>query len=297
VAVDWAVAEAERRQLPLTVLYVFDQPNIFPGMVTPVGWVDVAQKAAQEVTAQGVARARTTATTIDIRSETRIDRAAFTLIESSRDAALLVLGTRGHGNVAGTLLGSIAFAVTAHAFCPVVVVRGDRQQLPGPNRPILVAVDGSPGSDAAVRYAVDVASGTKAAVTMLTAYQGSGSQIWAEADLYTEDKGGPSFGTVAEQAAGTVAADAVRTALDLNPLVEVTARVVEGASLQVLISAAADYGLLVMGARGHGGFAGLRLGSISHGAICSAPCPVTVVPSPTKLIETEHALTVSAART
>ena len=68
---------------------------------------------------------------------------AAELVDASHGAQLLVLGTRGHGEVVGTLLGSVAFAVTAHAACPVVVVRGDGSRHPGPEHSVVVGVDGS----------------------------------------------------------------------------------------------------------------------------------------------------------
>jgi len=48
----------------------------------------------------------------------------------------------------------------------------------------------------------------------------------------------------------------------------------------VLLEAARDADMLVVGTRGRGGFAGLVLGSVSHRCAQHAPCPVVVVPSP-----------------
>jgi len=88
-----------------------------------------------------------------------------------------------------------------------------------------------------------------------------------------------------------VQADAVRAVLDaaiehtltLVPGAEAVAisrDVVQGHAAKVLIDAVTPDDLLVVGTRGHGGFAGALIGSVSHHAVAQAPCPVVVVPSP-----------------
>jgi nucleotide-binding universal stress UspA family protein len=66
-------------------------------------------------------------------------------------------------------------------------------------------------------------------------------------------------------------------AAGLDPSVRVTCHVVHRAPAQGLMAAAEGASLLVLGARGRGGFAGLLLGSVSDQLVHHAPCPVTVV--------------------
>lgn len=276
-ALDWAASEAERRQLPLTVLHVLNHLDLTPGVGTPA-WVDLATDAEDAIAAEGIRRARSTAPSIDIQSFTHVDTAAHTLIEHSRDAALLVVGTRGRGETTGALLGSVAFAVSGHAFCPVVIVRGDAGAPVGPSRPVVVGADGSPGADLAVRYAAEVAAGASAPLVIVTAYHSAASQAWAEASVYTlEGEGGPTFGSIAAQAAAKIVAAATELALAAQPGIEVRPVVVEGPIAGMLTAASIGSGLLVVGSRGRGGFAGLILGSVGHSVIHSAPCPVAVV--------------------
>jgi nucleotide-binding universal stress UspA family protein len=276
-ALDWAAAEAERRGLPLTVLHVLNQLNLTPGVGTPT-WTALATDAMDAVASDGVQRARKSAPSIDIRGVTHADPVAFTLIESTRDSALLVVGTRGRGEAAGALLGSVAFAVSGHASCPVVIVRGDADEPVGPGRPVVVGVDGSSGSEVAVRYAAGFAAAASAALIVVAAYRSAGSRAWGEAEVYTlEGEGGPTFGSLAQEHAGETVAAAGALARTAQPGLEVRELVVEGSTAESLVAAAAGCGLLVVGSRGRGGFAGLMLGSVSHRVIHSAPCPVAVV--------------------
>jgi nucleotide-binding universal stress UspA family protein len=74
-----------------------------------------------------------------------------------------------------------------------------------------------------------------------------------------------------------VLAEALGGLGDLYPDVEVVRRLVRGRVRHSLIEASADAGLVVVGARGRGGFAGLLLGSVSQAVLHHAECPVAVV--------------------
>ena len=84
------------------------------------------------------------------------------LAAEAERAQLLVIGDRGLSRVEGLLVGSVAIALAAHAACPVVVVRGDeRDPSDAASLPVLVGVDGSPTSDAAIGFAFEAAAARK----------------------------------------------------------------------------------------------------------------------------------------
>jgi nucleotide-binding universal stress UspA family protein len=83
-----------------------------------------------------------------------------------------------------------------------------------------------------------------------------------------------------QENAEKIAADAVSSTLNPASDVPVRARVTEGRAAQVLLDASAGASLLVVGSRGHGGFAEALLGSVSQHCVQHAPCPVVVVRGP-----------------
>lgn len=83
-----------------------------------------------------------------------------------RGAARLVVGNRGHGGFADLLLGSTSVAVSAHAHCAVVVVRGNVVA----EAPVVAGVDGSPASLQALRFAVEQAASRAVALRVIRAW-------------------------------------------------------------------------------------------------------------------------------
>ncbi len=138
---------------------------------------------------------------------------------------------------------------------------------------IVAGVDGSPSSVAALRWAVRQAELTGGTVDAVIAWQfplTSSGFSWVSASSFDD----LNYADLAAKALSAVVDE-------VSPTVTVRQVVLEGDSAQVLLDAAADAELLVVGNRGHGAFAGALLGSVSERCVRHAHCPVVVVHSAT----------------
>jgi nucleotide-binding universal stress UspA family protein len=139
---------------------------------------------------------------------------------------------------------------------------------------IVVGVDASPCSKRALRWAMTQARLSGATIEAITAWQAPAryGTVYGMVPVMFGDAG-------ISEITGKVLDDTITAvAGQLDEPVEVRARVVQGHPAQVLLDAAADAQLLVVGGRGHSVLAGMRLGSVSHHCVQHAPCPVVVVP-------------------
>ena len=133
---------------------------------------------------------------------------------------------------------------------------------------IVVGVDGSPSSRAALRWAISQARTTGARVQAVTAWEFPALYSWGPTHPYED------FAATA----GKVLAESVQEACGSEgPDVEIRESVVAGHPAQVLLDASARTALLVVGSRGHGGFDGTLLGSVSQHCAQHARCPVVIV--------------------
>ena len=139
---------------------------------------------------------------------------------------------------------------------------------------IVVGVDGSDGSIAALRAALKEAKARNAALKVVSAWHippaayGSG---WAPVPVNRSD-----FEIIGE-AALTKSLDAIAAEKDRVPI---TSIVREGQAAEILLAEAKNADMLVVGTRGLGGFRGLLLGSVSQQCAHHADCPVLIVPAP-----------------
>ncbi len=134
---------------------------------------------------------------------------------------------------------------------------------------IVVGIDGSQSSTAALDWALGQAELTGASVEAITAWEYPAFYSW---------EGGTVPPREFEGAASVTVETTVESALEGRPTsTPVRTRVVQGHSAQVLLEAAEQAELLVVGSRGHGGFVGALLGSVSQKCAHHSPCPVVIV--------------------
>jgi nucleotide-binding universal stress UspA family protein len=209
---------------------------------------------------------------------------ADVLVRRADGAELLVVGSRGRGAVRGALLGSVGLHCITHAPCPVVVVHETPVVRGRGGRSVVVGVDGSPASTAALREAVAWARDLGSDLDVVA--------TWSPADSWTDAYPviGPDDERVDAVVRGeteqVVAAVATEERAAGRPVPRVRLHVEEGRAREVLLRQAEDAAALVVGSRGHGAVRGLLLGSVALHCAVHAGCPVVVVhpqdrPAPT----------------
>jgi nucleotide-binding universal stress UspA family protein len=268
-AVRWAADEAIRRREPLRLVTAFgwtDEPIVSrPGL--GFGYRDLLFDQSRQALATAVSVATERHPALEISHELRVGFPVATLVDEARRARLVVVGDRGWNTIAGLLAGSVSVALAAHTACPVVVVRGDEQ--PGSAAlPILLGVDASPVSEAAIAFAYQAAA--ERAVPLVAAHS------WTEAFaapaltslMYRSEDQAYEEELLAQRLAGWA---------DKFPEVEVTRLVVHDRAAHLLIEKSRAAQLVVVGSRGHGEFAGLVLGSVSNALVHRSACPVAIV--------------------
>jgi nucleotide-binding universal stress UspA family protein len=140
----------------------------------------------------------------------------------------------------------------------------------------VVGVDGSLAGASAVTFAADLAATWKAPLTVVSVWQVPASETWARAywDAAPHDAG---LHSAKRERAEQVVAEAVGAVQASHPDLDVTGEAVEGRAGQALAAASEDAGIVVVGSRGHGGFTGMLLGSVSHAVLHAARGPVAVI--------------------
>ncbi|GIJ10141.1 universal stress protein [Micromonospora andamanensis] len=255
VAAEHAAQEAVWRSRPLHLVHGYLHPLGYGVPINPyeVG-VPAASEDGRKMLEQTAAELvdRWPGLTVEVRQVAGGPGA--TLVEESRRAELVVVGSRGLGGFAGLLLGSVGTQVAAHGHCPVLVIRPPDRPLPTEG-PVLVGVDGSEAAELAVGYGAEEA-GRRGGPLVLVHVADEG------------DDGGE---------AAALLATAGAAARGSHPGLTVEERVIVASKPdQALIEATATAALVVAGSRGRGGFAGLLLGSVSQALVHHARCPVFI---------------------
>jgi nucleotide-binding universal stress UspA family protein len=269
-AVRWAAREAVRRRLPLRLVHAFGWPNTQhigdPGL--GVDYREVLLRVAREQVSAAADAAAAAVPGVEIDQRVEVGYPIPVLEAESRHAQLLVLGNRGLGGVTSLLVGSVAVALAAHATCPVVVVRGAEPIATSDQLPVVVGVDGTPRSEAAIAFAFDAADAYRVPLVAVHTW-------W---DLLVDPTLDPLIDWEAiETTEQEVLAERLAGWSEKYPDVEVRRIVTRDRPAHQLFEQAQRAQLVVVGSRGRGTFSGLVLGSVSHALLHHAPCPIAVV--------------------
>ena len=269
-AVSWAVTEATARGRGLVLVHAVMPPVATGGLgVGLPPSLDLVEQLESQALAQ-LDEFASGLTGVDVSTAVAIGAPSAVLLEASETADMVVIGSRGRGGFSGLLLGSVSGQVSAHAECPVAVIR----DLPsGTAARVVVGIDGSPAAESALAFAFDQASRRGWSLIAVHAWDVPAYDLLVVPN-------GPVPIPLAD-----VADDEVRLTAEILagfrddfPDVEVEERLVRSPAVQALVEASTDAAMVVVGTHGHGPAMGALLGSVSNGLLHKSSVPVVVVP-------------------
>ncbi|KUI32627.1 universal stress protein [Mycobacterium sp. GA-2829] len=267
-ALRWAAAEAALWESPLTIVYAA-APTVatWSAIPMPTGLLEWQRSIGEQVLAEAEQVAKdVTHGSVPVRTEFRTGSPAATLVDRTRQARMVVVGSRGHGALARAALGSVSTGVVHRAHCPVAVIHDEEVTTPATTAPVVLGFDGSPASDGATTLAFQEAQRRGVELVAVHAWWSAGAFdfpgiVWE--DLLSE---------VDREVAARLAGWQQRF-----PDVTVKRVVEPDLPAHRLINHARYAQLIVVGSHGHGGVASTLLGSVSTAIVQAARTPVIVV--------------------
>jgi nucleotide-binding universal stress UspA family protein len=255
-ALAWAAREARARGSLLTVCLVRAPEFAGPHANADTGG---ESRTAEQRLATGLKLARTVAGQDAVQPLLADGPIAATLCERSGEAEMVVVGSRGHGGMPGLPVGSVGLQVASHGRGRIVVVRGNWQPVPGhAPLPVVAGIDGSPSSDAALAFAFEEAELRRTYLVAVCALADDPGVLGAA-------------GRIKEGFERLVSHHERQ-----NPEISVDRRFSEGPPRAALLEAATQAQMIIVGARGRGGFEDMAVGSVGLAILTYARCPVGI---------------------
>jgi nucleotide-binding universal stress UspA family protein len=256
-ALRWAAREAWARGTALTICLAWPAADLL--QLGDWGAHDRVRQLGGDILARGVRLAGAVPDLPDVRTVLAEGSPAHVLCERSSTAEMVVVGSRGHGGMADSWLGSVSWQVACHGQGRVVVVRGQWRPVNQSAGPVVAGVDGSPASQDALTFAFEEAALRDVPLVALCALADAPGKVGGAARM-EEDFGRLMTSREKE-----------------HPEITVLRQVTVGTPRSALLTAAAEAQMLVVGTRGLGGLEGMSLGSVAGALVYHSPCPVAVV--------------------
>ncbi|OLZ58596.1 stress-inducible protein [Streptomyces sp. IMTB 2501] len=285
-AAEWAAREAQLRGLPLKILHVFELPPVpvaqapLLGTETSQNW---AEEWAQRMPLEAAEGLRLRHPGVEVITDQVTGEPSQTLAEAAEAAEMLVLGSRGLGGIDGFMVGSVSLSVITHATRPVVLVRAGEQAadehrtdpvgIPSaatPFRPVVVGLDTGDMDETLLEFAFDAAARREAPLRIVHAWPELPTafyRFYGDAELSD---------TLSRQHA-TALTEALRPWRQKFPHVDVIEASRCGSAAQVLVNAARDTSLAVVGRRIRTSPFGAHIGHVTHAVLHHVVAPVAVV--------------------
>ncbi|WP_431930926.1 universal stress protein [Nonomuraea jabiensis] len=263
-AVLWAADDAARRGCDLRIIHV-EEPLVYGGQAYERSPDDPVRKDGERLLAEATALAAESHEHLHVSTELLYGDTTDMLRAQAGEGAAIVVGSRGLGGFAGLLMGSVGLGLAGHAPGAVVVIRGTPSVVQGE---IVAGLDPEDAVHPAIDYAFEEAQARGARLWVVHAWDLPSSRVVASFP--------PDLEFIA-QARQKHVHDVLSPWAKRYPRVEVTESVFRGNPIAALCETSARADLVVVGSRGRGAIRSAMLGSVSHGVLHYASCPVAVV--------------------
>ncbi len=271
-ALDWAIDQATAEHRPLVIVHAAGTVPISSVRGTEAR--SRIRVTGRRITDHALGRVRGRSPDLRVDVLMKPGDPVSLLLEAAESASVVVLGSRGRGALTSLLLGSVSLAVSARAHCPVVVARPPADASPGQDGPstnqaeIVVAVDGSATSMAAVDFAYHQASLRRLPLTVTHVDWDPMDGLSAVGEMPVQVGGAETASLISENLAGFG---------EKYPDVDARLEITRGDPAGVLVRVSEHAALVVLGSHGRGTAKALVLGSVSRNVVEHAHCSVAVV--------------------
>lgn len=281
-AAEWAAREAVLRALPLKIVHVGEPVPESVAQAPKLG-PETHQHWIERMPLESAEGIRLRYPGIEVITEQLTGTVADVLCEAAGSADLLVLGSRGFGGMSGFMVGSVSLAVVARAERPVVLVRAGEQaadehttdqagvpSAAAPFRPVVLGLDIDHPDDTLLEFAFDAAARREAPLRAV--------HCWPEppTSFYRFSGDAELYDSLARRQDAALT-EVLRPWRQKFPGIEVIGESQFGSAAQVLVDAARDASLAVVGRRIRTSSLGAHIGHVTHAALHHITAPVAVV--------------------